>query len=298
MRARTLDTMKAILSAAIGAAAVGCSCPLPRADVVETTPRPLVDVPERLAIECSVRCQGEGGRCKATQLPDGTPALTCEYDIEPMEPCGAGRKPRGLLAPRRRRSRSSSGAVLARAAHLEAASVVAFEELARSLASFGAPVDLVQRARLAAKEEARHAEVVGRLALRRGDRPRPVRRRSTARPSLLELAIHNAREGCAAETLAAAIAMVQARTAADQDVRSAMVSIAEEEASHAALAYAVDDWARTKLSDLERARLDRAHRSAWRALTVRADAGPPIVELGIPSGAFRARLATELARQS
>ena len=53
------------------------------------------------------------------------------------------------------------GDYFASCAHLEAASVVAFDVLADELAAYGAPYDLVASCRDAAIEEVAHAEAVG-----------------------------------------------------------------------------------------------------------------------------------------
>jgi hypothetical protein len=72
------------------------------------------------------------------------------------------------------------------------------------------------------------------------------------------MALDNATEGCVRETFGAAAAAVQARSASDLAVRRAMRSIARDEASHATLSWAIDAWAKTKLSATER----RAMRAA------------------------------------
>ena len=78
---------------------------------------------------------GEGG---CPPLPDGGDAgpscVICN-----VEDCtGDGRLPEGLCAAPIA-SRDAAGAFFARSAHLEAASVVAFERMARELERFGAP---------------------------------------------------------------------------------------------------------------------------------------------------------------
>ena len=98
-------------------------------------------------IVARVRCRGEG----------------VEYYCK-------GRRPLGHVECVEAPGGDELGTYLARCAHLEAASVVAFTELAAQLAALGAPAGLVARCRTAATEEARHAAVLGGLADARGDR--------------------------------------------------------------------------------------------------------------------------------
>lgn len=80
-----------------------------------------------------------------------------------------GRRPEGLVRPGRgMRPDSELGAFFALKAHLEAASVPAFERLAQELEEHGAPALLVRRARRSAQEEVRHARAMEALALRHG----------------------------------------------------------------------------------------------------------------------------------
>jgi hypothetical protein len=174
---------------------------------------------------------------------------------------------------------------------MEAASVHAFEDLARELEAFGAPRSLSRRALIAARDEARHARVVGRLA---GGTP-TVRQRKLPPRGLVAFAVENARAGCVLETFAALEARHAATIATDAAFRRRMGPIARDEARHAELAYAVDAWARTALSPRERVRLDRAHAAAWAGLLRVGDA-PAIPELGILGGRARRALAEELVR--
>jgi hypothetical protein len=198
----------------------------------------------------------------------------CDYDAEAfVAPDGApiviqcdkctisGRRPAGL-ARARIRAQSALAAFLASAAHLEAASVVAFEQLAADLARLGAPASLVQAARRSAADEVRHAQTMARLARRRGAEPPPVRVVRRSRASLATLATDNAVEGRVRETYGALIAAWQARHASDADVAHAMARIAVDETRHAGLAWAIARWAEP--------RLDKASREVARASARRA----------------------------
>jgi phage gp29-like protein len=161
---------------------------------------------------------------------DGTVAYRCGS-------CGVGRLPNDTkpcplgetLAER-----------LARQAYYEGASVVAFERLADVLAANGAPDDLVARARLAAEDEARHAAIFADLSRARGASA-PAIELAAAAPSLFDLAIENATEGCVRETFGAAITLHQAMHAEADDVRAAFAAICDDEAEHASSSW--DLWA-------------------------------------------------------
>jgi hypothetical protein len=193
-----------------------------------------------------------------------------------------GRRPEGLAPPAPPAARSAAGAWLARAAWLEAASLHAFVRLAGELEQHRAPPALVRWALLAAQEEVRHTAVMTRLAARHGARP-PVPEVAPPRPRSLEaLAIENAAEGCVRETWGAVIAEWQSRAAGDPEVRAAFAAIARDEARHAALAWAIDRWARTKLDPAACARVDAARVAAVHELASATDLASAV--LGLPDG--------------
>jgi hypothetical protein len=213
-------------------------------------------------------------------------ALGCYYDA-----CSFGRRPAGL---RRRAACAEMRPVarfLARMAYLEAASVPAFERLARELAAHGAPDRLQRAARRAMRDEQRHARVATSLAARAGAQaPRPRVARRAVR-SLETIARENAVEGCVRETFGAAVAWAQSLTATDPHVRAAMDRIGADELRHADLAWDVARWLDTRLDGAARNRVARAQRRAARDLLraaareVHADL---VAQLGMP-GAMRAR---------
>jgi hypothetical protein len=209
----------------------------------------------------------------------------------------AGRRPQGLVAAQRR-GREEVAAYLARAAHLEAASVLAFEALARDLARLAAPAQLVAACRKAARQEVAHARTVGRLARARGAKPEPVRVRRRAQHSLLELALHNAVEGVVRESYGALQAIVGARAAAAADVRQALARIAADEAEHAALSLRIASWLDAQLSPEERLLVAQAQRTAIAELRGELDQEPAPglrSELGIPGRGLSLRLVEALA---
>jgi rubrerythrin len=147
----------------------------------------------------------------------------------------------------------SVGDTLAAQAHLEAASVDAFLDLAEQMKAHGAPARMVGRLRRAAVEEMRHARVVQDLAQARGGEPAEPTVVPTGPRSLLAIAVENAREGCVRETWGAACAVAQGKRAGDAEVREAMDAIARDELGHAALSWEMAQWLDARLSDDERA---------------------------------------------
>ncbi len=189
--------------------------------------------------------------------PDGGPLwnVTCYYTTLCT---GVGRRPNGLVEPTQARAsnrESELGAYLASAAHLEAASVVAFRRMARELSAFGAPTKLIEKARRAAREEVQHARMIRRLANRFGAAPLPVEVAPAKSRSLEAFAIENAVEGCVGETFGAAVTTWQSLHAADAEIREASSTICEDESGHAELAWEIHAWAMQQLSAEARTRV-------------------------------------------
>ncbi len=186
--------------------------------------------------------------CTGTGTSDaGAPIASC--DVTAL--C-SGRQFEGLGCPELMTS-------LARMAWLEAASVRAFQRLARELEAHGAPSELVDRARESARDESRHARIFGRIARARGERVPRVTPPKAHMRSLEALATENAVEGCVGETFGAAQAAWRAKSSADPEIARAMGAIAPDELGHAALAWDVARWAESRLdsASLERVRLAR-----------------------------------------
>ena len=160
---------------------------------------------------------------------------------------GIGRLPAGLAPARRARATSALGGWFAAAAHLEAASVHAFDRLHDELARHGAPGRLLRAARRARRDEVRHARLTGRMARRFGGVPVAARVDEVPARALAAVALENAVEGCVRETFGALVASFQAENATDPEVARLMESIARDETRHAALSWAVADWAEARL---------------------------------------------------
>lgn len=251
---------------------------------------------------CEDLCQralfGAGAPCsferssEALSEPD---KVNCEVRI-----ICEGRRPEGLCSDGAVAVEVPAlGALFARMAHLEAASVPAFERLADELAAHGAPERLVRAARRSAKEEVRHARAMEALALRHGA-PIPELKVAPFQDRSLEaLALENAVEGCVRETFGALLAGWQARSAEDAQVRQSLAAIAPDEQRHAELSWAIDAWALERLSPEARERVEEARREAWRELERDAAASlvPDAVARasGLPSARMAQRLVRELA---
>jgi hypothetical protein len=210
----------------------------------------------------------------------------------------AGRRPQGLVPAQRCGQEVAD--YLARCAHLEAASVLAFEELARDLTRLGAPAQLVAACLRAACQEVAHARTVRELARTRGAEPPAVQLRERGLPSLLELALHNAAEGVVRESYGALQAIVSGRAAKAADIRLAMAGIASDEAEHAALARQIAAWLHTRLSAEELLQVSRARDAAIAELRQELDHEPSAAlraELGMPSRSQALHLIDALAAQ-
>jgi len=164
-------------------------------------------------------------------------------------------------------------------AELERASVAAFEELAAALRDHGAPSELIDRAIVAAEDERRHARATALLA---GDEVEPEAAHTAKVPlSLFALAQLNAREGCVLEAFAAIQVAWQATHVRAPERAAILRQIALDEASHAELAWDVDVWLATRLSDEERRAIEREKCSAVGALPKLEQAAAWLEEVGL-----------------
>jgi hypothetical protein len=170
---------------------------------------------------------------------------------------------------------SSLSACFGEIAHMEAAAVLAFDELERALVRFDAPADLLARVRRARADEVAHAAITERLAHRFGGTPSTPRVEPDAHEvTLLDVALENATEGCVREAMGALVAAHQAAHASDPEVREAFRRIAIDEAEHAELSFDLDAWLMTKLTHGERRLVNDAKIAAWSALADVCDEEP------------------------
>jgi hypothetical protein len=144
------------------------------------------------------------------------------------------------------RARRCRAARWQRDAECEYSSIAAFEHVARQLARFGAPGELVRRCHAAARDEAKHARMCYGLAsayARRELGPRALDLRDLdARPTLAQLVYETVIDGCLGEAIAAAAARQQLAEERDPVVRKVLRAIARDEAEHARLAWSIVAW--------------------------------------------------------
>jgi hypothetical protein len=149
--------------------------------------------------------------CTRVALPEASPTSQLEVHLV-FTPnlCVGGRRPERLLASDVRGG-EPVGRWWAELAYLEAASVPAFQRLARELTQLDAPAPLIAAARRAITDERRHRRAARAMARRHGTAaPDPIVPALPER-SLVEVARENVREGCVLETYAAIVAAWQAR---------------------------------------------------------------------------------------
>lgn len=199
--------------------------------------------------------------------PDGEVTEKRKEVIQVGDPnCAIGRRPPGLETDGAVSCDEAVGRFFAEAAHLEAASVPAFERLFEELRGLGAPTALCEGALLAAVEEIDHTRRTALLAQRFGAQPRVPGVEARPLRTRFELALDNAVEGCVRESFGALVAHHQAAHASDAQVREAMVAIAEDEMRHAELSWATHEWLWSGLDDAERAAVRAAQRDAVETL--------------------------------
>jgi hypothetical protein len=246
-----------------------------------------------LCTDLFFNCHAFDDSCIDGSIPEGGVTIDCVTC-----PGAVGRRPSGLEPACFDRA-PALGDFLARAAHLEAASVHAFRALACELRALGAPRALVYAAARAMRDEARHARVTARLARRHGARAPGVRVRPSAPRALEALALDNAVEGCVRETYGALFAEWQAGHARDPKIASAMTAIAADETRHAALAWAIARWAEARLDEAANARVAARRAEAIHALACEAleDPAPEVAfAAGAPKAEQKRALVEALAR--
>lgn len=131
-------------------------------------------------------------------------------------------------------------------AQYEHAAIASFGRFALELMELGAPPELVDAAHAAARDEVAHARVCFALASAYAGKPLgpgPLAMPPPRETSLELLAAHTFVEGCAGETLAAAMAFEAAHASRDPVVARVLRRIARDEERHADLAWRTCAWA-------------------------------------------------------
>lgn len=221
-----------------------------------------------------------------------------------------GRRPAGVGELPLSTSTATAAEHYARAAYLETAAILSFQQLAFDLQALRAPASLIREARQAARDEARHARVSLRLARRfaAGQElepwprwswprwswprwPRPARRV----PSLFDVALENATGGCVNETFGTWLQLHQAEHAPEPELRAVAAQIARDEAAHAAHAFRVFDFFDRSLTPEERRAIRVAMRQELENCANSAElANALAVELGLPGRSEARRIAQQL----
>ena len=221
-----------------------------------------------------------------------------EHVVLSPSTCAIGRRPAGLRSAQSDANDRTLGAFLAQIARLEAASVFAFAQLAEELHTLGAPRALIERACAAVCDEERHADAMSELARRFGGALIAPEVASSRGRCALELALDNAVEGCVRETFGALVAIYQAESAADAEVRAAMVTIAADETRHALLSWELAAWFDTQLTPEQRTAVSAARARAIFDLECELETGLTAEDcrlIGFPSKADSARLLSGLS---
>lgn len=236
------------------------SCALIETPTSETTPTP---------VESAGDTGGSGER-----------SISCQATV--VEECVGGRDHDCIQSRHEGFGPDEVSAWFAAQAHAESTSVAAFVTIALEIERLGLPHALVERCRIAAREEITHARILGRIADALGGRAAPIEIKPPEHRSLLAFALENAVEGCVRETWAALVAHWQASHAAEPRVRAAYARIASDEAGHADLAWLIDAELQLRLSPSERAQVEAARKGAVEAL--RASLSEPSAELKRTAG--------------
>ncbi len=178
-----------------------------------------------------------------------TVEVSCHAEWTQSSFC-TGRRPLGHLEPSL--VVDSRGSWFAAHAHLEAAAVTAFCQLAAWLEARDAPRELIARCEAAAADERRHARMMGRQAAACGAEVPVAELESNPSCDLFEVARHNAVEGCVSEAFAALMAAHQADHADTAEMRDLFSTLAADELRHGQLAWDLHAWLLPLLSPEQR----------------------------------------------
>ncbi len=223
-------------------------------------------------------CSGGSTLFRTRVYTDGRLEVVDQQQFTPPE-AACGRLTTGvrLAAPMAHTFASYAG--------LEAAAAIAFDRMADQLTLLGAPADLIADCRTAADEERVHARLQTDLAAAHGLMPARVDVDPFRPVSLYAFALDNRLEGCVRETFGAMTGRWQADRLPAGPIRDVWQQICADEEGHAALSWRIAAWAEARLSDDERAELDRQAAALLATLADGHDApeGLPVV----PEAALR-----------
>lgn len=156
----------------------------------------------------------------------------------------------GELSPRLRQRLAEGWAETAAGEH---ASVASFARFALQLMQLGAPADLVADATRAMGDEVRHAKAAYGVASSFAGKdlgPGPLDTTGADESSVEAMVLSAVREGCIAETIAAAQARAAAEACTDEGIREMLEGVANDESRHATLAWRFVRWALSEHPEL------------------------------------------------
>lgn len=185
-------------------------------------------------------------------------------------------------------------------AAMETAAITAFRYLVLELTAYQAPTTLIRLAQAAIEEETRHAQMAGLLSQACGTAVPMVEVPDFQLRTLFEIALENAVEGCVNETFAAACGLWQHQQAGFEVFRQVIGHIAEEEVGHAALSWAIHEWAMPQLTPEQQDYIRQAQREAVDTLAQKfLREETPLVRyaVGLPQQADAANLFQQLRSQ-
>lgn len=161
--------------------------------------------------------------------------------------CGWSEAVPVALSGLNRRERRRLAAAWSRTAHGEHASVASFARFVLHLLQLGAPASLVHDATAAMQDEVRHAQVSFSIASAFAGETLSAGPLDTAQAldafDLTAIVLDTVREGCVAETIAAAQAEVARDACTDPAIRAALDLIVADEQRHSELAWRFVQWA-------------------------------------------------------
>lgn len=230
---------------------------------------------------------------------DTPPSAPCATEPDQLPTLCDGRHPAGIV-PRDFSELHGAGGYLARMAHFEAASVTAFVRLAEELNDLQAPLEYVEQAKRAARDEVVHAHAVAMLARKRGASPPSPQLDPPELRTLEEIATENAAEGCVREAFGALVGLYQSVHAGASDVRQTMQLVAKDEISHAAFSFQLHRHFESRLDGEARARVANKREQALAELLHRIfsfEDAPWRDELGLPAADVLFDLAREFRTQ-
>jgi hypothetical protein len=226
-------------------------------------------------------------------------SVSCRSTITSVSTCVYGRRPLGWTdAPR---VITTVQHQLDSIAATERVSITAFQHLAVELARFALDEDFIHRCHAAAEDERHHVALLVGL----GANPRLLPDLGSALDptrSRFAIALHNALEGCVAETWSALLVHWQSQHAADPATRLVFGQIARDEARHAELAWDLHHALVEGLSAPQRAEIEAARARALNELArtaMRQSLAVPAsvrTKLGLPDPRRAHALGHEFAR--